>query len=919
MAFDRQAAKAAGYSDQEIDNYLRSSSVAPAAPVAAPQPVSAAPTLDREAARKAGYTDQEINDYLRAQQPQPMAPPAPKAWSDHAGTYGDGTLHNIGEYAESGDALRDTAFILSRAGAGLAAPVDLPILAAGKLAGAVTGFIPGMENISHDLSNPITIGGTLKELVPDRQDTASQFAGAIAEGLGSVMGGAGVGKLLVKGGSKLATTIGEALMENLPQQFAGAASGSVAAEAARQSGLPGWAQLGAGLVGGVAPWGAGRMASATKEAVANHFTNAGAERLAAHQLTSSALDPQLAIQNIDRTGPMISGASPTLAEASLDPGLAGFQRSNISRVKVGAAVNNQIYDNNQLRAQAANRILGPGSPEAVRGAVGGQQALAAQRTENTIGRVGAVAAEADSGARARGLVDAGHDTAKQATGTAYNAPELTQITPVDVPHEFFGGIRNRADQFYGDLGGEMPPKLQAIIGDMASDGMNSRGLTNLDRRLADFSGEARVGGRNKEAAFAESLRSDLNRFADSALPQEQRDALAAAKAARRQQGDTYETGSVGRVTRPGEYGNPALPDSKVPQALIPKGAVGAEAGPQLEAAVGRDQALTVAREELRRRVDAAAAGGSRALDKVKSDYAPILRHFPELSEDVTAAAQRARMTEAFQKTPMAKIMDPNKTVEQHVEDLLNAKDDYRKFRILTNSMRNDPQALTGLRRSLANITDNSTESRVTLAKSSDDGPVFSQAKSAPKLLEKVSTILDADKAANVLEGTQRQAMLKLKAELQRMNFANTSNGVGGSDTVRNALTTVTDTMHGFFGGKGAAIMRLAQDALGNGDAYDKVITQALTDPKYAASLLRKGAIKAELRKQAIDNTKANALGGMRAGAAIGDDPNVLEGKVTYDPAEWDEKGNYIGPNVPEVKVTYDPAEWDANGKYIGPR
>ena len=63
MAFDRDAARAAGYSDAEIDAYLRQQGE-PAPVNAAPAAAPAVSGFDREAARAAGYTDQEIDQFL---------------------------------------------------------------------------------------------------------------------------------------------------------------------------------------------------------------------------------------------------------------------------------------------------------------------------------------------------------------------------------------------------------------------------------------------------------------------------------------------------------------------------------------------------------------------------------------------------------------------------------------------------------------------------------------------------------------------------------------------------------------------------------------------------------------------------------------------------------------------------------------
>lgn len=65
MAFDRDAAKAAGYTDAEIQAYLQQQAQ-PAPAGAVTEPAPAASGFDREAARAAGYTDAEIEQFLKS-------------------------------------------------------------------------------------------------------------------------------------------------------------------------------------------------------------------------------------------------------------------------------------------------------------------------------------------------------------------------------------------------------------------------------------------------------------------------------------------------------------------------------------------------------------------------------------------------------------------------------------------------------------------------------------------------------------------------------------------------------------------------------------------------------------------------------------------------------------------------------------
>jgi len=64
MAFDRDAARAAGYSDAEIEAFLKQQGE-PAPVNAAPAAAPAVSGFDRDAARAAGYTDQEIEQFLK--------------------------------------------------------------------------------------------------------------------------------------------------------------------------------------------------------------------------------------------------------------------------------------------------------------------------------------------------------------------------------------------------------------------------------------------------------------------------------------------------------------------------------------------------------------------------------------------------------------------------------------------------------------------------------------------------------------------------------------------------------------------------------------------------------------------------------------------------------------------------------------
>ncbi|MGY2733644.1 hypothetical protein [Sphingomonas sp. UYP23] len=714
-------------------------------------------------------------------------------------------------------------------GEGIAGLPDLAIKGVGMAGGGLARLF-GAPGIAQSLENPVTIGGMVRSATGAEADPKGEagMARAISRGVGGATQGIGIGNLLQNAKGSVARGIGAVLSANPGTQITAGATGALGGEAARQAGGGPIAQtiasLAAGGLGGLAGEGTAALGTGAR----NVLTDRGAAIRAGKTLTDNADNLPAALTRIAEAEPQTSGAAPTLAEVSRDPGLAGFQRSfGSTNQKQGARISQQQQENATGRVAAVGEIAGPGDAAAVQAEAGAQAAALATSARTAGEATGPAAYPETSGSTARQLLDAAHDAAKARTRSAYQDPVLTEKTPVEVPPEFFDGLKAKLENFYGDAGGTMPPEMSSIISDIAGEAGNSNALTNLDRRLADFAGRQRMAGAGKEAAFAESVRSDLAGVADSALPPEQRAALATAKTARREQADAFEVGSVGKALAQERFGRPATPDSSIPQVLIPKGRAGGEAVAQLSASTSPANAEAIAREEIRRQMDV--APNAAAVARVRRDFEPVLRQFPALNENVTSAHGQMALAEAFPASPLGRFADATKSPTQVVASMLDAKDGGRAFTGLVNSLRSRPAALDGLRRSVHDYV-------VDASKTSAVNGAGDQVLSTAGGLKTLRNALDRDQGAKLFSPTQRQALLQIQGEMEGAQFANTANRTAGSDTARNNLLAGAGKLAGH--SRTVRIVRVVMDLMNNQEQANALIGKAILDPKFAAELIR---------------------------------------------------------------------------------
>lgn len=332
------------------------------------------------------------------------------------------------------------------------------------------------------------------------------------------------------------------------------------------------------------------------------------------------------------------GASRTIAREAV----IGRQQEQAGRVRGYIERDLGPITNTPVQAEALRDAARREAQEAATTAAAGVQ--------EGVGAVGPAVDRLASGASAREGFEASYDAARQRTRDAYEVPELQNPQPIEIPSELFArDLRSAADDFYGDGGGDIPADLVRIIDDAAAPNATTRTLTNIDRRLADFAGQARMSGSRADAAFAERLRGNLSDFADRAAPADYRAALANAKSVRAEQGRLFETRDLPRTFANDRFGNPVVGDTSIPGRLFRPGAPGGDTADSLIAAVGPERAEAAAREELRRLLEDGGDLTSRALGGIASRYGEVLQRFPSLAGQVDDLAGRVAAREAAEQ------------------------------------------------------------------------------------------------------------------------------------------------------------------------------------------------------------------------------------------------------------------------------
>lgn len=168
--------------------------------------------------------------------PEAMAPERPKS---------------IGERAQ--EVARGATLAVRSLGRGAASVPDL--IAAPLAYGVNKGLdAAGVAPSNHQMTgSEIFDAGWNKLGLPVPESTAERYIDRAGQGLGGAIGGAGVGNVLTGSANRVAAGVGQSMLTNPALAGVGAVTSGTAAQAAHEAGLGPWAELGAGLAGGLVP------------------------------------------------------------------------------------------------------------------------------------------------------------------------------------------------------------------------------------------------------------------------------------------------------------------------------------------------------------------------------------------------------------------------------------------------------------------------------------------------------------------------------------------------------------------------------------------------------------------------------------------------------------------------------------------
>lgn len=747
---------------------------------------------------------------------QPAPPPPPRTWGQFASKEARDVLSGVGKAADF----------------------------AGRITGgSVYEFAPVAIK---DLGANLATGASNAIGLAKPQDTAADRVGsAVTEAVaGAAIPAAGLESV----GGRLASGVARRVIP----QLVGAATSGGAGQIAKEVGAPPVVQTLAALAGGIIPGGGAALARQGTAAVLERLRFAPATTTAARTLKSVASAPEQAAANITTAEPSASGALPTLAEVAKDPGLAVFQRRRIS-----IPINERMDSNAAIRGRAAETALGTGDPQAVQNAALAQQEQSASSLAAGRAAIGPVADRAASGGVARESFGQNYQAAKDRVREAYNVPALTESAPVDIPRPLVQDMLGRVAQYYGDGAGQIPPKLQTILNEFAAPAATTQRFANIDRRLADFAGEAKVAGRAQEAAVASSLRQSLGAYVESSMPQPYRDALAQARAMRAEQGRIYENGTAPKAFESNQFGNPVHGDTEVPTRIVAPGPKGGDTAEGLTAAIGPQASEQAAREEFRRLVDGKELETGAAVKGLSMRYAETLARYPSLQKDMDVLHDRAALNDAFLASPLGKMANADVDPSSAIASMFKPGGE-RRMAVLVNQIRDNPDALDGLRRSFAGF----------IRTKGAGGSVGADGANIPSIdgtREAINTVLDMTGGTQAITTQQRIVLQRIRDELNAANFAANKGRAANVSGAQEQDTFAKGLPLPGTAGKVKNLLGYVFGTLSNQAARDALIEQAILDPKLAAKLLARPT--PDRARIVMEQISAN-MRGAAAGAAI---------------------------------------------------
>jgi hypothetical protein len=498
MAFDIEGARRAGYSTDEVVGFL-----------------AAEQKFDADAARKSGYSADELLQHLA--ESDAALQPEPASMGQQAAR---GLGLGVRDVVEGAAAIPGMAYDLVGTG------VNALLAGVERIGGP---SLPRVNSAAQNVSGTLTAAG-----LPEAETATEQGLSAGIRGAASTLPTMGAGVAMQ--GAKIFSGVANALSGGMMSQVVGGATAGLATEGARQNGLSPIAQLGAGLVGGVAGAAgvsAGAAALRGGRALAMPFTESGRQSIVGDVLMRSSGRPDTLAARIGAgADPLVPGSVPTTAEAARDPGLASLQRAVQGMDPAASdafALRDAARDTARRQAAVAIEPTEGGAPrlaQSVRDSIAreeqrfqGLATQAGQQLDEGLAGLPQRAMPEQVGATLRGELGQAQDVSRAATSRAFNAidPEGVSRLPLGPVQE---AARNAEAQFFGDMAGPMPRELRSALDDIhetARDVAPFRSLQNLRSRLGELAGHPD----QRVKAVAMQLRQSIDETSErAALPYE---------------------------------------------------------------------------------------------------------------------------------------------------------------------------------------------------------------------------------------------------------------------------------------------------------------------------------------------------------------------------------------------------------------
>jgi len=700
----------------------------------------------------------------------------------------------------------------------------------GAVAGGPLGLINSLGAKAADIVLPSKYADMAKQGLPYRGTDPTQIVGMGAESYANKAGLAApvtptehVFHSAVKGAALAAATGGEGGLVGGAKLAASGASSGGASEAVKQMGFGAIPQIAAGLIAGSPTGAASLIKNASGELLSRSILSGeggtaerAAKQLVAHTLSGGDENAvNSAVSNIENAPTPTAGVKPTLAEASQSPGLAALQRSLPS-----TALETQMAQNSVARAGVMGETLGGGDPSMLGDLARRTGSALKGAAQTALDKIGLPVDLTEQGTKIRGTFETAYDKMKAMVSAAGNDPELNAEHPLDVnPIQLRRQMRPVTKQMYGNMGGTPPPKVTAVIQDATKAAVrgkfNTQTLTNLQRRLNEFSGELTT--TPSESKYAGMIGDVLANHVDDQLPENYKAALDNLKALRSQQGSIFEEGPVADALSKNQYNRYETGPAVVPGKVVQTGAQGADTTESLINAIGAQPTEQASRAYLRYLAD---NGGVSSLKG--ADFNELTKRFPFLESQLNTYRQRLNDIDTFGNTPLGAIADRGINPSDHIQSLLSQPG--TGFEQLQNAVlrTGDQKAIGGFRQALADHLE-----KIGI-KGSTVGADLSAIPTNTRF--QLRNILDRTQGTSMLDDNQRSALEAIHREMQAAEFART----GGIHEAQDATTFRTP-----FESHINRVIHFITAYASNRNKVTGLLRNAISDPSFAADLLKR--------------------------------------------------------------------------------